>query len=269
MLIAQISDLHLAPPGEKTLGRVPMDENLKAVVAHINAQTPRPDVVIVSGDITDQGDLASAQYARSLLDVLAMPYYVVPGNHDARATLLEAFAPEHCRADLPGFITYAVEAHDIRLIALDSSIAHAPGGELCPARLDWLARTLAEQPDKPSLIFLHHPPLKCGVLESDADGFIGAEAFARLVRRHENILRITCGHIHLITCAGWSGTSLSTCPSIGMRLRLDLTQTKESAFLADAPAYQLHLYTYEGNLITHTQALDEPGGPYPFEPLKT
>jgi len=269
MLIAQISDLHIAPPGEKTLGRVPMDENLKVIVAHINALTPRPDVVIVSGDITDQGDLASARYARSMLDVLAMPYYVVPGNHDNRATILAAFAPEHCRADVPGFITYTVDAHDIRLIALDSTIPGAPGGELCPQRLEWLAQTLASHDDKPCLIFLHHPPLKCGVLESDADDFIGAEKFARLIRQHKNILRVTCGHIHLMTFAGWSGTSLSTSPSIGMRLRLDLTQTKESAFLTDAPAYQLHLHSHEGNLITHTQTMDDPGGPYAFEPLKT
>ncbi len=269
MLIAQISDLHIAPPGEKTLGRVAMDENLRAIVAHINALLPRPDAVIVSGDITDMGDAASALYAREMLDALEMPYYVVPGNHDARATILDVFAPDHCRANLPGFACYTADVQDIRLIALDSTIPGAPGGELCPACLEWLAQTLADQPQKPSLIFLHHPPLLCGVLESDADGFIGAGEFAALIRPQKNILRITCGHIHLISFAGWSGTSLSTCPSIGMRLRLDLTQTKESAFFTDAPACQLHLLRHQGNLITHTQTLDTPGGPYAFEPLQT
>ena len=269
MLIAQISDLHIAPPGEKTLGRVAMDENLRAVVAHINAQVPRPDMVIVSGDITDQGDLASARYARSMLDALDMPYYVVPGNHDTRAVILEAFAPDHCRADMADFISYTVETHDIRLIALDSTIAGAPGGALCPARLKWLAQTLAEQPDTPSLIFLHHPPIKCGVPESDTDGFIGALEFANLIHAQSNILRVTCGHIHLMTFSGWGGTSLSTSPSIGMRLRLDLTQTLVSEFLTDTPSYQLHLHTGEGNLVTHTQLMDETGGPYQFAPLKT
>jgi 3',5'-cyclic AMP phosphodiesterase CpdA len=269
MLIAQISDLHIAPPGEKTLGHVAMDENLRAVVAHINAREMRPDVVVVSGDITDLGDLASARYAREMLDALVMPYYVVPGNHDNRATILEAFAPDHCPTDLPGFITYAVEDFDIRLIALDSTIPGGCGGKMCPARLNWLAQKLNEAPDKPVLIFLHHPPLKCGVTESDADDFIGAGEFSGLIRQHSNTLRVACGHIHLITVSGWGDTTVSTAPSIGMRLRLDLTKTHPSAFFTDAPAYQLHLLTPEGHLVTHTNFMDQPGGPYAFEPVNS
>lgn len=268
MLIAQISDLHIAPPGEKTLGHVAMDENLKAIVTHINQLEIRPDVAVISGDITDLADLKSAQYAREMLDALAMPYYVVPGNHDSRVTLLEAFSPAHCPSELPGFICYAIDDFDIRLIALDSTIAGECGGELCAQRLNWLAQKLDEAPDKPTFIFLHHPPLKCGVSESDADGFIGARGLSKLIRQHRNILRVSCGHIHLLTTSGWGGTSLSTSPSIGMRLRLDLTQTDPSAFFTDAPAYQLHLLTSEGHLVTHTNFMDKPGGPYAFEPVK-
>ncbi len=267
MLIAQISDLHIAPPGEKTLGHVPMDENLRAVVAHINALDKRPDVVVVSGDITDMGDLASARYAREMLDAFAMPYYVVPGNHDSRAAILDAFGPAHCPSGLPGFACYTVDDFAIRLIALDSIIPGAPGGELCPARLNWLAQKLNEAPDLPSFIFLHHPPMHCGVLESDADGFIGASAFAALLNQHNNILRLTCGHIHLLATSGWSGTTVSTAPSIGMRLRLDLTKSRASAFYTTPPAYQLHLLTSEGNLVTHNVFMDQPGGPYAFEPI--
>ena len=269
MLIAQISDLHIAPPGEKTLGHVAMDKNLRAVVAHINALEMRPDVVVISGDITDLGDLESARYAREMLEALAMPYYVVPGNHDSRATLLEAFAPAHCPTDLPGFICYTVDDFAIRLIALDSTIAGECGGELCAQRLNWLAQKLDEAPDKPTFIFLHHPPLKCGVTESDADAFIGAGEFSALIRQHSNILRVSCGHIHLLTTSGWGGTALSTAPSIGMRLRLDLTKTHASAFFTDAPAYQLHLLTSEGHLVTHTNFMDKPGGPYAFTPINS
>lgn len=269
MLIAQISDLHLAPPGEKTLGHVPMDKNLRAIVAHINQLEIRPDVAVISGDITDLGDLESARYASKILDALAMPYYVVPGNHDSRATLLEAFAPSHCPTDLPGFICYTVEDFDIRLIALDSTIPGASGGELCPVRLTWLAQKLSEAPDKPTFIFLHHPPLKCGVTETDADDFIGAGEFSGLLRQHSNILRLSCGHIHLLTTSGWGGTALSTAPSIGMRLLLDLTKAQPSAFFTDAPAYQLHLLTSQGHLVTHTNFMDNPGGPYAFTPINS
>jgi len=102
------------------------------------------------------------------------------------------------------------------------------------------------------------------VPESDLDGFVGADALGDIVATHPNIERILCGHIHLLTHARWRGTIVTTAPSMGMQLDLDLTQSKPSKFLLSDPAYLLHHWIPDGRLITHTIQVSAIGGPYDF-----
>lgn len=266
MLIAQISDTHIVERGRKTLGVAPMEDNLARVIAHINALDPRPDVVLLTGDVTDNGTPEQMANAARLLDELDCPHYVIPGNHDTRAALWSQFGGAACPSRSGEFIAYVIDQFDMRLIALDSTIAGAAGAELCAARLAWLEGRLKEAPERPTLIFLHHPPVKCGVLETDQDGFIGAERFGAMVQRYASVERVICGHIHLPTHTGWHGTIVSTCPGMGMRLGLDLSMTKESEFLLDDPGYLLHHKSDQGVLVSHVIRVDAAKGPYPFTP---
>ncbi len=265
MLIVQISDTHIVERGRKTLGVAPMEENLKLVIEHINQLIPKPDLVVLSGDVTDHGLADEYANAARLLSKLNCPYYVIPGNHDRRENLWNAFSDNVCPAKTGDFINYVIEDFEIRLIGMDSTIEGGDGGELCKARLEWLEKQLSEQPHRPTIVFMHHPPVKCGVIESDLDGFIGADELGNIVENYSNIERIICGHIHLPTHSRFHGTIVSTAPSIGTRLGLDLTMKKESEFFLDDPAYQLHHWTKYKNLITHTIRLNEVDGPYAFE----
>jgi len=251
MLIAQISDAHIEGPGRKTFGIAPMAEHLARCVAHINHLDPQPDLVLVTGDITNYGTLAEMTRAAAILDELRPRYYVIPGNHDTRAALLAAFGPEHRPGQEGEFVQYVIEGYELRFIALDSTIPGAPGGEICPDRAVWLEARLQEEPEKPTILFLHHPPATFGVIETDIDGFIGADRLGGIVARHPNIVQILAGHIHLSSFTMWRGVPISTAPSMGMRLFLDLTMQR-SAYILDAPAYHLHLWTPEQRLITHT-----------------
>ena len=265
MLIAQISDTHMAGAGKKTYGIAPMAENLARCVGHINQLEPLPDVVLVTGDIANVGAPAEFAEAASLLAKLKMPFHVVPGNHDERQGLSEHFPAPACSAIDGGFICHVVDDYDVRMIGLDSTMAGAPGGQICQARADWLDHVLAREPDKPTLIFMHHPPLKCNVLETDEDGFEGSDRLAAVVEKYSNIERILCGHIHLTTHARWHGTVVSTAPSMGMQLGLDLTMQRPSEFFLEDPGYQLHLWTSQNQLITHTIYVRNRKGPYAFE----
>jgi len=263
MLIAHISDLHIAAPGEKAYGRVPTAENLVQCVEHINQQKPVVDLVLVTGDITYSGILTEAQLAAEILGRLKAPFYVIPGNHDDRAVLQEAFQARGCPA-AGEFISYGVDGFPLNFIALDTIIPGQPGGEVCQGRARWLDEQLRKAAGKPTVIFMHHPPIKCGVLETDEDGFIGADLLGDVVGKYPNIERILCGHIHLSSHARWRGTVISTAPSMGLQLLLDLTLKLPSSFYKDAPAYLLHYWTPENQLISHAVSLHETEGPYPF-----
>jgi 3',5'-cyclic AMP phosphodiesterase CpdA len=265
MLIAQISDLHLAGWGKKTFGIAPMAENLARCVHHINQLAPRPDLVLVTGDITNDGLLEEAERAADILAGLTPPFYVIPGNHDDRATLQAAFGKEACPSESETFVNYVIDGNDIRLLTVDSTIPGAPGGELCEARATWLDEKLSEDATSPTIVFMHHPPVKFGVIETDIDGFIGAGRLGEVIEKHPQVQRILAGHIHLPALTQWRGVVVSTAPSIGMRLSLDLTLEQPSAFILDEPSYQLHYWTPESHLITHTVRVLESEDLHPFE----
>jgi Icc protein len=264
MLIAQISDTHITAPGTLAYGIAPVAENLERCVEHINRFVPRPDLVLLSGDITQAGLPEEFEHAARLLDALQMPYYVIPGNHDDRLALWAAFGGRACPSRAQGFINYVVEGHDIRLIALDSTVPGASGGEICERRAGWLDARLSEDRLKPTLLFMHHPPLKFGVIETDVDGFEGADRLAEVIRKYDNITKIVCGHIHVPANTLWCGTVVCTAPSIAMQLVLDLNR-QCNEFTLEAPAYLLHYWTADENMITFNLNVSSGGGPYPFE----
>ncbi|MEE9444662.1 MAG: phosphodiesterase [Cocleimonas sp.] len=264
MVIVQISDTHIAGWDKKTYGVADMADNLACCVSHINQINPKADVVLVTGDISNTGSKEEYKHAKSLLDELDAPYFVIPGNHDSRKRLVPVFGDKHCTLE-NGFVNYVIDDYAVRLIAVDSAIMKQSGGKISKKRADWLEQQLAKETEKPTILFMHHPPLKLGVIETDIDGFIGSEILGNIVEKYANIERIICGHIHLPTCTRWHGTIVSTAPSTGMPLLLDLTKELVSLFTLDDPAYQIHHWTPEKNLVTHTITVKDRGELHPFQ----
>lgn len=264
MLIAQISDTHICPAGQMTCGVAPMQDHLQRLVDHLNAQDPRPDVVLLSGDVTQNGTLAEARTAADILSALAIPVFIVPGNHDDPEVLAQVFPPESGTSLDAGFADYTVEGFAVRIIALNTARPGHPGGRLTPAQLDWLSARLNEMPEKPTVIVGHHPPLDLGVPETNEDGFIGSTALGALIADHPNVERYVCGHIHLHTNTRWNGTMVTTAPSLGMQLTLALGSTAPSQFYLSEPAYLLHHWTDDCTLITHHVQLAPVQGPFDF-----
>ncbi len=83
MLLAQISDLHIKNPGALAYRRVDTAAALTRCIARLNALAPRPDAVIMTGDLVDQGSPEQYRHLKSLLAALEIPYYLLVGNHDA------------------------------------------------------------------------------------------------------------------------------------------------------------------------------------------
>src|SRR5437899_8432443 len=92
MLIAQITDTHISTPGSVNDRYFHTPEHLERAVAHLNRLAPRPDVALASGDLVERGEPEEYARLRAILDRLAMPLYVIPGNHDSREGLAGAFA---------------------------------------------------------------------------------------------------------------------------------------------------------------------------------
>lgn len=263
MLIAQITDLHIRPAGKTANGFVDVNAMLEAAVSSLLSQTRIPDLVLATGDLTDNGLIEEYQELRRILAPLPMPVYLIPGNHDRRENIRAVF-PDHAYLPTNGFLNYVVEGWPVRLIGLDSVIAGRTHGEICSERLAWLENALAQAPDRPTLLFMHHPPFDTGIQAMDLIKCQGGEALAALIRRHPNVERVVCGHHHRPIQTRWAGTIGSIAPSTAHQVMLDFIDAKDSRIRMEPPGYHLHLWTGTAGLITHMAYVDDFGGPFDF-----
>ena len=264
LLVCQISDLHIKVPGKLSYRKVDCAAMLARCVAAILRLPQQPDCVIATGDLVDFGRPDEYAHLRQLLAPLPMPVYLIPGNHDERGALREAFPDHPYLRQWQPFVQYAIEDWPVRIVALDTLIPGQGGGELCEERLAWLERTLAAQPDKPTLVIMHHPPFATLIGHMDNQGLRDSDSLERVIARHPQVERVLCGHIHRPIQARFGGTLASTCPSPAHQVALDLAPDAASAFTMEPPGFQLHAWRKGFGVVSHTAFIGEFAGPFPF-----
>ena len=265
MLICQLSDTHVSLPGKRLYDRVDTAAHLAAAVDAVVKLNPQPDIVLVTGDLVDAGGAGEYAHLRELLAPLSMPVFLIPGNHDRRERLLEAF-PDHAylRQSLP-FIQYAIEDFPVRILALDTVVPGKPGGSLDETRLRWLDSKLAAAPVRPTIVMMHHPPFPTFIHWMDGMGLADSSGLHAIVKRHPQIERILCGHLHRPIQSRWAGTLASSAPSTAHQVTLDLSDGAPESFIMEPPAFQLHHWDAANGVVSHTAYVGTFAGPYRFE----
>lgn len=259
MIIAQITDFHVAVPGDPIDTKNKTAAHLAAAIAHINGMYPLPDVVLATGDLVNQGNAEEYALLRQLLMPLTPPLLMIPGNHDERQNLRNAF-PEHTYLNQdPEYLHYTIEHFPLRLIGLDTVIPGEAGGELCQQRCDWLDSRLSEKPDTPTVVFLHHPPFRTGLWHMDHMGLSGADRLAAVVIEHPQIERILCGHLHRPITAGFAGTVATVAPGTAHQIELSLGENHRLAVVMEPPCCLIHAWMPGDGLVTHTSYIGEFG----------
>ncbi|WP_326539760.1 phosphodiesterase [Pseudorhodoferax sp.] len=268
-VLVQLSDPHIGVPGERAYGRVDSAPFLQAAVQAVGRLTVPPLAVLVTGDLANHGHPAAYAALKHLLQPLACPVYLLPGNHDKRAALRQAFA-EHpwlhaAHGDAP--VQYTVALPGLRVVALDSTVPGRSHGALCDERLAWLAAELAAAPDTPTLIAMHHPPFDSHLDYMDAIGLLeGGPALARIVSGAPQVCRIVCGHLHRNVQAQWAGTVVQTAPSTAHQVWFDMAEGRGNGFGFDPPGFLVHAWLPGQPLVTHHVFVAPAEGPYPFRP---
>ncbi len=256
MLIAQITDIHIGfdrgNPDEANKRR------LRKVLDRLANGPNRPDLLLMTGDLTESGDAES--FARLADAVRDCPFPVWPmvGNHDDRAALYAAF-PDTPRDG--GFVQYTVELDGLRLVLLDTLEPGRHGGSFCEARTAWLKAQLEAHPATPTIVVMHHPMVTLGIDWMDPDP---AEPWiARLggaIAGHGQIKAIICGHVHRAIFTQWQGLPVSVCPSVAPRVALNLAAIDPESpdgrplITDEPPAFALHRWDGQ-KLVTHIEAV--------------
>jgi 3',5'-cyclic AMP phosphodiesterase CpdA len=239
-VVAHLSDTHFGIPGAA--------DRVRRVLDHLHAMRPLPDVLVVSGDITDHGLPEEYDDARAVLGTWGGVLAVCPGNHDVRSAYVDAFGPAE-----------TVVAHGgRRFVMLDSLVDAVDGvrtdpGRLTDASLAWLEERLAED-DSPTFVCLHHPTVDIGLGLMDPIKLDNGPALATIVGRHPHVVATLVGHAHTMSATTFAGRPLL----IGGGCVSTVTHDAEAlpVIWMDAPiTFALHLHGDDGSLVTHWRAL--------------
>ena len=256
MIIAQISDLHVQPEGEKAYGIVDTNRFLRAAVAQLNRLQPQPDIVVATGDLVDNRTEAEYRMLQAIMSPLRAPVYFAMGNHDDRTAFRQVFSHLSYIPD-EGFIQYVLDEYPVRIIVLDTLVDGEGYGDIDAVRLAWLDARLQENPRKTTIIFMHHPPFATGLPGMDRIQCRNGGALATLIKQYPCVQRVACGHLHRSIQTVWAGTLGSIVPSVAHQVALKLTPDRANAFVMEPPAFQLHLWNKAMGLITHTSFIGD------------
>lgn len=254
MLIAQITDLHIGfDRGNRHELNV---RRLNMVIDQINALRPRPELLIVSGDLVEHGDDTHAyDHVHALIGRWQGPMLLAVGNHDSRANFAAEFP--NVGRDSNGFFQYEAELGGLRIIVLDTLEEGRHGGAFCELRAAWLAARLADRREQPTVIVLHHPPLDTGIPWMSAlphEGWV--ERLRAVVEPASQVRALLCGHVHRSIAASFAGKMLVVAPSTAPQVALDLEHVDpahpdgRALIIGDAPGFALHDWDGE-RLLTH------------------
>lgn len=259
MLLAHLSDTHLTTG---VLAGRPAERGYQAL-GRVQALDPRPDCVVITGDLADHGDPAEYQSAIALLGGLDIPIHAIPGNHDHAPRMLQALAgtgyvqaaeqePDRCyyRVDYPG----------LRLLCCDSSVPGRHDGELGFTQLAWLDRQLRHDPEVPAILAMHHHPVPSGIASMDSIMLSDAEDLAAVLLGHPPLTRILTGHLHRSSAATFAACLVTSAPSTDRQVLLELGPLQPLAFV-DEPAGML-LHRLDGaTAVTHLVPISHSGPP--------
>ncbi len=247
LFVAQLSDPHIT----EHLGLVPIDpaERLRAVVDEINSRSTPVDLVLVTGDLTDDGTVEQYATLTDILRGLTARVMVLPGNHDRDGQMRESlaqFLPNDLADDHLG---YVIDDLELRIVCIDTTHPDRHDGVISEASQAWLEATLTES-DRPTMVFMHHPAIKSGIIWMDAMALSNADAFHNTITKYPHVVAVSAGHLHRSFSGRIAHAAATVAPSTSHQLNLNFTADKAGLVL-EPSAYLIH-YWNDDALVTHT-----------------
>lgn len=199
--IIQITDTHLTAGQQPLHDAVDTEAQLRHIVGRIVAARRHIDVIVFSGDLSNDGSAASYARLRAIISSLSAATGAeivhIPGNHDDRDAYRAALG-------LPPDFDRSLDVGGLRIVALDTTRPERHDGLLTEAQLEWLAEQIGTAPELGVVLCMHHPPTRSPIRTVDA---LRLKNAARLVDALDaSVVRaILVGHVHYTGCAAVSG----------------------------------------------------------------
>lgn len=248
MRLVQLSDTHLYANPAQTLLKLNTQQSFDAVIELLKSDPKKPDMIILTGDMSQDNSEEAYQRTIKALDKFNCPIYWIPGNHDDPELLHAVFAKSKFKED-----KFIVLDKWI-LILLNSHYPQHVAGHLSRTELSQLDHYLGEHTDKHAMLFLHHPPVAFGSAWLDKSRLTNPDDLFNIVNKHKHVSAIMCGHAHQDYQTHHQGIPIISAPSTCIQF---LPHHHEFALDTLAPGYRWIELASNGKFKTGVERIKE------------
>lgn len=239
--LVQITDCHIFATAEACLRGMNTRQSFAAVSKAAVEHSSNLDLLLATGDLSQDGTTASYDYLAQKFDHLDIPTFWLPGNHDDSVTLRERFKGKQIHASKHVLIG------KWQIVLLNSTIEGEVHGQVSTSQLEFLSRALGTYPDRHALVCLHHQALDCGSEWLDLKGLRDSAQLRAQLALHDNVRAVLWGHVHQESAQTVDDILWISTPSSCVQFKPD---SKDFAISNEAPGYRhLSLYT-DGRIET-------------------
>lgn len=205
--LIQVSDIHLYEKNELDLLGVRTEESFQAVLDLIKSDPKSSDLVILSGDLTQDASPIAYRRVAELVSTLNLPVYCVPGNHDDSEVMSKIYPIEKVTNQR------SILLKEWQIILLDSHKHRCVEGYLARDQFEFLQNALESHPKHHAMIVLHHQPIPVGSAWLDKIGLTNADELWSFLAKYPQVRTILFGHVHQEHQGTKNGISYYSLPS--------------------------------------------------------
>jgi Icc protein len=237
--LVQITDCHIFATAEECLRGLNTRRSFAAVSNAAIEHSGKLDLLLATGDLSQDGTSASYDYLAQEFDSLGIPTFWLPGNHDDGDAIQAHFRGKWIHASKHVLIG------NWQIVLLNSTIKGEVYGRVPTAQLEFLNRALQAYPNRHALVCLHHQALDCGSEWLDQKGLKDSAQLREQLALHDNIRAVLWGHVHQESAQTIDDILWMSTPSSCVQFK---PGSKDFAIGSEAPGYR-HLNLYADGKI--------------------
>lgn len=247
--LLQITDSHLFKDEKTELLGVNTQAGFAQVLKEIQQEKREFDVILATGDLVQDGSDGGYQRFVEMVKPFDKPVFWIPGNHDFQPKMVENLnqSPmENAKHILLG--------EHWQALLLDSQVYGVPHGELSQYQLELLKLTLAEYPERYTLIVFHHHLLPTNSAWLDQHNLRNSHDLLDVLAPFKNVKAILYGHIHQQVDGQWKGYQVMATPSTCIQFKAD---SNHFALDTVQPGWrEIDLYA-DGSIVTKVKRIQQ------------
>ena len=231
--ILHVSDTHFLAGDDPLYGLIDSESRLRQLFGELEASGSRPEAIVFTGDLADNGEPDAYAKLRAIVDPaanrLGAQVIWVMGNHDDRGAFRGSLLDE---APTGTPIDRVDDVNGLRIITLDSTVPGHHYGDVSDAQLAWLSSVLSTPAPHGTILAMHHPPIPC-VLDLAVTVELRRQKQLAAVIRGSDVRSIIAGHLHYSATALFAGVPVSvasaTCYTQDLNVQVGGTRGRDGA----------------------------------------